>query len=100
MAPGARPGWGRPAHTFQLRLPHFSQQPPLPAAPLPRPPVARELTKRGFGRVFVVSGGCDAWGAAKLRIKPWRTTGLLPAPAELEAAEVEVAEAEEANVMA
>lgn len=34
--------------------------------------MARELTKRGFSKVFVVSGGCDAWIQAKLRTKAWQ----------------------------
>ena len=38
---------------------------PLPAA------VAKELTRRGFSQAWVVKGGFQGWGAAKLRTKPW-----------------------------
>ena len=62
------------------------QAPLIALAPRPPPPapaaVARELTKRGWRRVFVVAGGCQSWTAAKLRIKPWRAAGLLMAPLE------------------
>lgn len=54
----------------------------------PHPPaVARELTKRGFSRVFVVTGGCQGWAAAKLRTRPWRPAGLLPSSVEKRAGE-------------
>ena len=48
--------------------------------------MARELTKRGFSKVFVVSGGCNAWTNAKLRTKPWQGEGLntLRAPSALD----------------
>ena len=54
--------------------------------PCPLFPVARELTKRGFSKVFVVSGGCNAWTNAKLRTKPWQGEGLntLRAPSALD----------------
>ena len=46
---------------------------PLPLA------VARELSRRGFSRVYVVTGGCQAWKAAKLRTRGYSTaTALLP----------------------
>lgn len=59
---------------------------PLRPAPALHPPVARELTKRGFSKVFVVSGGCDAWTAAKLRTKRWEGEGFttLRAPSALD----------------
>ncbi|KAL4433891.1 hypothetical protein ABPG75_000332 [Micractinium tetrahymenae] len=41
--------------------------------------VAKELAKRGFSRTFVVSGGAQAWIAAKLRTKSWSpAAALLP----------------------
>ncbi|PSC73044.1 NADPH:quinone reductase isoform A [Micractinium conductrix] len=41
--------------------------------------VARELSRRGFSRVYVVTGGCQAWKAAKLRTRGYSTaTALLP----------------------
>ena len=59
---------------------------PLRPAPAPQPSVARELTKRGFSKVFVVSGGCDAWTDAKLRTKRWEGEGFttLRAPSALD----------------
>lgn len=62
------------------------------APPTPSLPVARELTKRGFSKVFLVAGGSEAWAAAKLRIRPWRPAGLLMAPAEQKAQEVDAVE--------
>lgn len=41
-------------------------------------PVARQLTKRGFGKTFVIAGGAVNWANSRLRIKPFRQ-GLLPA---------------------
>ncbi|GFR43580.1 hypothetical protein Agub_g4677 [Astrephomene gubernaculifera] len=41
--------------------------------------VARELAKKGYGRVFVVSGGFDGragWIQSKLQIKPFTATSL------------------------
>ncbi|KAI8465256.1 MAG: hypothetical protein J3K34DRAFT_454792 [Monoraphidium minutum] len=43
--------------------------------------VARELAKRGFGRVFVVDGGFDGWVRSKLLVKPVAGAGLAPLPA-------------------
>ena len=66
-----------PPHPLALTTP-----PPSPS-PLPHPTaVARELTKRGFSRVFVVQGGCKGWVEAKLRTRPWRPAGLLPSSVE------------------
>ena len=33
--------------------------------------MAKELCKRGYSKVFVVTGGCRAWIAARLRTKQW-----------------------------
>jgi len=44
--------------------------------------VARELRSRGFGKVFVVSGGFGAWKSARLNTKPAATVSrveVLPA---------------------
>ena len=43
----------------------------LPLCPCPHPAVAKELCKRGYSRVFVITGGCQAWIAARLRTKQW-----------------------------
>jgi hypothetical protein len=42
--------------------------------------VARELAKRGFGRVFVVDGGFDGWVRSKLLVKPTAGAALQPLP--------------------
>jgi hypothetical protein len=43
----------------------------LPSLPPCCPAVAKELCKRGYSKVFVVTGGCRAWIAARLRTKQW-----------------------------
>lgn len=50
--------------------------------------VAKELAKRGFGKVFVIIGGCVAWNQAKLSTRTWSSaaTALLPSDAESKAA--------------
>ncbi|GAB4818558.1 hypothetical protein N2152v2_005604 [Parachlorella kessleri] len=42
--------------------------------------VAKELGRRGFGKVYIVSGGYQAWSNAKLRTKPWSPAAALLPP--------------------
>jgi rhodanese-related sulfurtransferase len=45
--------------------------------------VAKELSKRGFGRVYVIDGGFDGrngWVGSKLLVKPDAGAGLQPLP--------------------
>ena len=43
--------------------------------------VARELSRLGYGRTFVIAGGFNGWAQSKLLVKPAAAAGLAPLPA-------------------